>query len=119
MVHETINNRKILVTGSSGTVGTAVCEKLIESGYDLFCTDRTKNNHNQSINQITILTDLTDKNEIFEKFPTDINCIIHLAAHARVPSSIENPSLAKDNFQMTFNILEFARLNGIKKGKGA
>ena len=41
--------------------------------------------------------------------------IIHLAGHARVYNSVINPSLAHDNFLLIFNMLEFARINHLKK----
>ena len=41
---------KILVTGSSGTVGTGLCEKLLEKGFDIVCIDYKKNENNEEIN---------------------------------------------------------------------
>jgi len=40
---------------------------------------------------------------------------VHLAANARVYELVEHPDRARDNFLSTFNALEFARKNGVKK----
>jgi len=41
--------------------------------------------------------------------------VIHLAANARVYNLVLYPKLARDNFEMLFNILEYCRINDIKK----
>ncbi len=41
--------------------------------------------------------------------------LAHLAANARVYNLVVKPSLARDNFETTFNTLEFCRKNNIKK----
>jgi nucleoside-diphosphate-sugar epimerase len=48
------------------------------------------------------------------QLPTDIDMVIHLAANARVYNLVVNPKLARDNFEMLFNILEFCREHSIK-----
>ena len=47
--------------------------------------------------------------------PKKVDCIIHLAANARVFDLVEKPSLARDNFEMIFNMLNFARKNSIPR----
>jgi len=105
---------KILVTGSSGTVGTRLCERLLEKGFDVIGVDFKDNPWSEKINEITIKVDLRNKEEVFE-LPKDFDVVIHLAANARVPHAVKNPELSRDNFVSLFNILEFCRLNGIKK----
>ena len=41
--------------------------------------------------------------------------IIHLGANCIIREIIKNPKLAKDNIDTTYNVFEFARVNGIKK----
>ena len=57
---------------------------------------------------MTIEADLRDPAEL-ERFPEDVDVIVHLAANARVHQLVENPERARDNFEITFNVLEFAR----------
>lgn len=105
---------KILVTGSSGTIGTRLCEKLLEAGHEVVGADWEPCKWNEAVEALRINIDLRHKEE-FEKLPTDVDLIIHLAANARVYELVENPDRAMDNFIDTFNILEHARKHGIKR----
>lgn len=107
--------KKILVTGSSGTIGTRLCEKLLENGYEVVGVDYRPNEWNEKIQAITIDVDLRNKEDVLNKLPKDVDLIIHLAANARVYNLVVDPSLARDNFETLFNILEFARINNVKK----
>ncbi len=110
----TVSGMKILVTGSSGTIGTRLCEKLLEAGHEVIGADWEPCKWNEQVENLRIDIDLRHKEE-FSKLPTDVELIIHLAANARVYELVENPDRAMDNFIDTFNILEHARKNGIKK----
>ena len=107
---------KILVTGSSGTIGTRLCERLMADGHDIVGADWKPCKWNPTVEKIRIDIDLRDKKQLeahSSKLQADM--IIHLAANARVYELVERPERAMDNFIDTFNILEFARVNGIKK----
>jgi len=106
--------KKILVTGSSGTIGTALCQELIKRNFDVIGVDIVPNKWDDDVNKKTNVLDLKNENAL-EKLPKDIDLIIHLAAHALVFKSVINPQLAKDNFLMLFNMLEFARKHNIKR----
>jgi nucleoside-diphosphate-sugar epimerase len=105
---------KILVTGSSGTIGTRLCEKLLADGHTVMGADWLPCQWKPEVEALRINIDLRHKEE-FGVLPTDVDLIIHLAANARVYELVENPDRAMDNFIDTFNILEFARKNGIKR----
>lgn len=105
---------KILVTGSSGTIGTRLCEKLLEAGHEVVGADWEVSKWQPAVEKIRVDIDLRHADE-FHKLPTDVELIIHLAANARVYELVEHPDRAMDNFTDTFNVLEFARKNGIKK----
>lgn len=105
---------KILVTGSSGTIGTRLCETLLEMGHEVIGADWEKCQWNQTVEDLRIDIDLRDKSQ-FNKLPTDVELIVHLAANARVYELVEHPDRAMDNFIDTFNVLEHARKHGIKK----
>lgn len=101
-------HESILVTGSSGTVGTALCQQLLERGYDVTGTDIKPNRWSDTVNDRTIIADLTEESAE-DKLPDSIDLVIHLAANARVHKLVQNPELAQDNFNTTFTILEYAR----------
>ena len=105
---------KILVTGSSGTIGTRLCEKLLAAGHEVSGADWEPCKWNKEVENLRIDIDLRHSDE-FDKLPTDVDLIIHLAANARVYELVEHPERAMDNFIDTFNILEHARKNGIKR----
>jgi len=105
---------RILVTGSSGTIGTRLCEKLLEENYAIIGVDLKPNRWNDRINKLTIIGDLRDK-ETFKNLPKDVDLVVHLAANARVYNLVVDPSLARDNFEILFNTLEFCRRNDIKR----
>jgi len=105
---------RIIVTGSSGTIGTALCEELISKGYDVIPVDWKPNKWSNKINKRTLLVDLRDPKSI-KKIANDADIIIHLAANARVYNLVVDPQLAKDNFLTTFNMLEFARQHKIPR----
>jgi len=87
---------------------------LLACGYNVIGVDKRSNPWNSKIDKITIIADLCDKNSL-RSLPKDIDMIIHLAANARVYNLVVDPALARDNFEMLFNVLEFGRVNNIKK----
>jgi UDP-glucose 4-epimerase len=106
---------KVLVTGASGTIGTHLCEALLEKGYDVVGVDYRPNQWNEEIGAITIDQDLRDRDGVMKNLPTDVDAIVHLAANARVYNLVVDPVLARDNFETVFNTIEFARRNNIPK----
>ncbi len=106
---------KILVTGSSGTIGTRLCETLLQRSYDVKGVDWVKNKWKPEVDAITTLADLRDT-QAMEKIDAEgIDVIVHLAANARVYELVEEPQRARDNMVSTFNVLEWARQKGIRK----
>ncbi len=109
-----IKNAKILVTGSSGTIGNYLCEKLMDLGADVTGVDIKKNIWNYQIDERTIYLDLRDQN-LLKKLPVKFDMVIHLAANARVFNLVKNPDLARDNFLMIYNVLEHIRKNDMNR----
>jgi len=107
-----MNLKRVLITGSSGTIGTALYRSLDKNGVDCVPVDNAGNRWDKDLNKKTISVDLTDQANM-EQLPSDVDLIVHLAAHARVHKSVGSPTLAKENLNMTFNVLEHARKNNI------
>jgi UDP-glucose 4-epimerase len=105
--------KKILVTGSSGTIGTRLCETLLSLGYQIVGIDKVANKWNEDVQSITIIKNLNDA-DCFIDLPEDISHVIHLAANPKVYASVADPSLAKENIDILYNTLEFCRNNCIK-----
>ncbi|MDD3897138.1 MAG: NAD-dependent epimerase/dehydratase family protein [Candidatus Peribacteraceae bacterium] len=105
---------KILVTGSSGTIGTRLCERLLQTDHEILCVDWEPNKWIKTLDERTLRIDLRDAKAV-EQIPSDIDIIVHLAANARVYELVVEPVRALDNFITLFNMLEFARKGGIRK----
>lgn len=106
--------KTILLTGSSGTVGTALTQTLMEQGYYVIPLDIRHSYWDKQIERRTIFHDLR-KPLTKLKLPRKPDMIIHLAANARVHDLVIKPRLAHDNYLMTFNLLEYARTNKIDR----
>jgi UDP-glucose 4-epimerase len=106
--------KTVLVTGSSGMIGTALCERLLSEGFDVIGVDIVPNRWNAAVDRKTVLIDLR-KPEALEKVSKKPDFFIHLAANAYVFNSVQNPQLAIDNIVMTLNCLEFCRKKKISR----
>jgi len=103
----------VLVTGSSGQIGTNLAVRLLEAGHDVFGIDKRPNAWVADAFP-TLLQDLAGH---YTAFPGGINgveypavdVVVHLAAHAKVHQLVRQPHRALENAIMTFNVLEFAR----------
>src|SRR3989338_4906584 len=83
---------KILVTGSSGTIGTRLCETLLQKGYDVAGVDWVPNKWQPAVQKITTILDLRDREALIahsSQLTADV--IIHLGANARVYELVEDP----------------------------
>ncbi len=104
---------KILVTGSSGTIGTHLCTVLMEQGHAVIGIDKAPNRWSPAIQAVTIVSDLCEENALAAIDPTGIDAVIHLAANARVHELVLDPARALDNMTMLFRTLEWVRINTI------
>ncbi len=106
----------ILVTGSSGTIGTRLCEILLERGHGVTGVDWLPNKWRPKVQAITQEIDLRDEKAVEKiQIPADCDTIVHLAANARVYELVEHPERARDNFLTLFTVLELARRRGIQR----
>jgi UDP-glucose 4-epimerase len=104
----------VLITGSSGFIGTALAERLIDSGYSVTGIDVRSNAWSDRVDNRTERADLlTD--DIGTAVGSNFDLVVHLAAHSRVGSTVETPAEAIENGQTTQAILDFTRKNDINK----
>ncbi|AXR77727.1 NAD-dependent epimerase/dehydratase family protein [Natrarchaeobaculum sulfurireducens] len=100
--------KQVLITGSSGTIGTALMKRLLTEGDEVYGVDTVANQWEADLNKRTAIIDLCDPSD-FDVLPTELDMIVHLGAHARVHQLVQEPKYAMENLEMTFNLLEFAR----------
>jgi len=119
-----------LVTGGAGFIGSHVCERLLQGGHAVWAFDDLNSFYDPALKQRNLREiqslakpfefihgDLTDRSALDELFGSEkFDQIIHLAARAGVRPSLEQPGLyQRVNVEGTVNLLEAARLRGVKK----
>ena len=104
---------RILLTGSSGMLGTRLFERLLDLGFEICGIDRKRNRWNHALQGRTHRGDLLRKSSL--NMPDEFDMVVHFAANARVYELVKNPELAFENISTTFNVLEFARRRDISK----
>jgi UDP-glucose 4-epimerase len=100
----------VVVTGSSGMIGTALVERLLSKGIDVRGVDRCPNRWSDSVDAVTDRVDLLDPNAQ-GRLPDDADLVVHLAAHSRVQDLVEDPGDAEENLRTVTTALEYARAN--------
>ncbi|MEY2427910.1 MAG: UDP-glucuronate 4-epimerase [Verrucomicrobiota bacterium] len=119
-----------MVTGGAGFIGSHVCERLLHDGHAVWAFDDLNPFYDTQLKQRNLREiqslakpfefvhgDLTDRTALDELLGSEkFDQIIHLAARAGVRPSLEQPALyQRVNVEGTANLLEAARLNGVKK----
>jgi UDP-glucose 4-epimerase len=107
---------KILLTGSSGQIGTNLALRLQRDGHEIFGVDKRQNTWTDEFRYL--LQDLAGHYAPFRggingvEYP-EVDIVVHLAAHAKVHQLVRQPHRALENAVMTFNVLEYARLRHV------
>ena len=116
---------KILVTGGLGYIGSHVTVLLLEKGHEVICVDNLENSSIQVLEGIEAITgkkphfealDVCDKSQMEYLFfeHSNLNGIIHFAAHKAVGESVSEPlKYYKNNIGGLFNVLKHSTKNSI------
>ncbi len=113
-------NKRALVTGGAGFIGSYVVEQLVALGAQVTVLDNlstgTKENIDHILHNITLLEgDITDLKTCLLA-ATNKDIIFHLAADVSVPASLENPyHCYQTNVTGTLNVLEAARKSHVQR----
>lgn len=104
---------KILITGSTGFIGSNLVRYLIEKeNSKIYALSRAKAPDNGSQNISYIQHDFLEQLK-FEQLPSDLDCIVHLAA--TMEKTVENSQMFQINTTGTLDLLEYGRNIRIKK----
>lgn len=118
---------KILVTGGAGFIGSHLVGRLLAEGHGVSVMDEFNDFYDPRIKRANLagVLDRINLHEVDIRNDAAVgeivsagqfDSIIHLAARAGVRPSIQQPKLYLDtNITGTFNLLEAARLAGVKR----
>ena len=95
-----MSNKRILVPGGAGYIGSHTVAALVESGAQVVVVDDLETGFEKAIDPAAKFYqgDIRDKaflDSVFEKEPID--AVIHFAAYSQVGESMENPLKYYDN----------------------
>lgn len=117
-----LSNKKILITGGAGFIGSNLCERLLQLNNKVVCLDNFATGHKKNISPFF-------ENENFKLEEGDIrvldDCkravegcdyVLHQAALGSVPRSIKDPGTSNDvNVSGFLNMLIAAKDAGVKR----
>jgi UDP-N-acetylglucosamine 4-epimerase len=117
-----ITDKKILVTGGAGFIGSNLCEKLLELNNYVVCLDNFSTGKRENITPFSdnpgfflIEGDIRDL-ETCRKAVENVDYVLHEAALGSVPRSIKDPVTTNDvNISGFLNMLIAARDAGVKR----
>jgi len=113
------NNKRVLVTGGAGFIGSHLAEKLVELGAKVTILDNFSAGKLSNLQKVLPFINVlyTDIRASFSCYKATVNqdVVFHLASFISVPESIKNPDLCNaTNVEGTKNLLEGCYKNNIK-----
>lgn len=116
------SDKKILITGGAGFIGSNLCEHFITKGYKITCLDNFATGHKKNIEHHLSNPDFTliegDIRNMAdcEKAVAGADYVLHQAALGSVPRSIKDPVTSNHvNVSGFLNMLVAARDAGVKR----
>ena len=112
-----MSNKKIIITGATGFIGSHLTEMMVEQGYNVIAFDRYNSNNNWGWLEKSkyksdihvILGDIRDYDSV-SKAMQDCHAVFHLAALIGIPYSYISPlAYIRTNIEGTYNVLEAAK----------
>ena len=117
-----LSNKRVLVTGGAGFIGSNSCEALLDKGNKVICLDNFATGKRENIEELSKDANFTltegdiRKLEDCLKATKDVDYVLHQAALGSVPRSIKDPITSNDvNVSGFLNMLVAARDNGVKR----
>lgn len=112
-----LKDKKILITGGAGFIGSHTSDALIKNGAKVIIIDNLVTGRKENLNPRAKFYNLNIADpkieEIFQKEKPEI--IYHFAFNVLVPKSVENPLMDMDSIAGSVNILKNAQKYGVKK----
>ncbi len=100
---------KLLITGSSGQIGTNVGLAALKRGDSVVGIDRRENAWTAEIETVNL--DLAKASPADLPANAKFDAVLHFAANAKVFELVEHPERAMDNIRTLFAVLEYCRIH--------
>ena len=103
---------RILLTGSSGQIGTNLALRLQADGHWVFGVDKRSNTWTRRVRDAAPGSRgqyPAFQGGIAASSTREVDLVVHMAAHAKVHQLVRQPHRALENAIMTFNVLEYCR----------
>ena len=117
-----LENKKILVTGGAGFIGSNLCEVLLENNVNVTCLDNFSTGRRENLEAIkkhpnfTLIEGDIRNLETCKQACVNQDFVLHQAALGSVPRSINDPITSNDvNVGGFLNMLVAARDAGVKR----
>lgn len=123
IMKEKLRDKKILVTGGAGFIGSHLCDKLMQAGARVICVDNFFTGKKENVLHLMdnpefklYDVDVNNREELAAVFSGEkINYIFHYAAVLGVQRVMEKPLLVLPDIDGIRNILELAQEHQVKK----
>src|SRR3989344_2151718 len=103
--------KKVVVTGGAGFIGSHLVDTLVKEGFDVVVLDNLSTGKRSQVNKEAkfVKADIRGLKKIKPYFK-GVDLVFHMAAQARMQSSIKDPTYTLDNnVNGTLNVLLAAR----------
>ena len=122
MIAHQLSNKRILVTGGAGFIGSNLCESLLSEGNHVVCLDNFSTGKHENLssfisnpNFFLIEGDIRNYEDCL-KAVTGVDVVFHEAALGSVPRSIKDPIISTDvNVGGFVRMLFAAKEAGVKR----
>lgn len=112
-----IKNKKFLVTGGAGFIGSHIVDALVKNGANVTVVDNLVTGRRENLNSKAKFYEMNIADQkiqsVFEKEKPEF--IYHFAFNVLVPKSVKNPLVDMDSIVGSLNILQNAKNYGVKK----
>lgn len=120
--YDTFNDKKIIVTGGAGFIGSHICEELVNHKAIVYCIDNFSAGKESNIKHLTnydnfvlVRKDVCDSDKEMDEIFTGVECVFHNAASKKNVCLIDPQKDLRVNGGGTLNLLEYSIKHKIKK----